>query len=48
MGRLALARPAISTPHPKERDTPVTEILYDTDADLSLIQSKKVAIVGYG
>ncbi|HQX36086.1 MAG TPA: ketol-acid reductoisomerase, partial [Microbacteriaceae bacterium] len=26
----------------------MTEILYDTDADLSLIQSKKVAIVGYG
>jgi ketol-acid reductoisomerase len=26
----------------------VTEIFYDSDADLSLIQSKKVAIVGYG
>jgi ketol-acid reductoisomerase len=26
----------------------MTEILYDADADLSLIQSKKVAIVGYG
>jgi ketol-acid reductoisomerase len=26
----------------------VTEIFYDTDADLSLIQGKKVAIVGYG
>jgi len=26
----------------------VTEIYYDKDADLSLIQSKKVAIVGYG
>ena len=26
----------------------MTEIFYDSDADLSLIQSKKVAIVGYG
>jgi len=26
----------------------VTEILYDADADLSIIQGKKVAIVGYG
>ena len=26
----------------------MTEIFYDADADLSLIQSKKVAIVGYG
>jgi len=26
----------------------VTEIYYDKDADLALIQSKKVAIVGYG
>jgi ketol-acid reductoisomerase len=26
----------------------VTEILYDADADLSIIQNKKVAIVGYG
>jgi ketol-acid reductoisomerase len=26
----------------------VTEIFYDADADLSLIQSKKVAVVGYG
>jgi len=26
----------------------VAEILYDADADLSIIQSKKVAIVGYG
>ncbi|QBR73989.1 ketol-acid reductoisomerase [Microbacterium sediminis] len=26
----------------------MTEILYDADADLSIIQSKKVAIVGYG
>jgi ketol-acid reductoisomerase len=25
-----------------------TEIFYDDDADLSLIQGKKVAIVGYG
>ena len=26
----------------------MAEILYDTDADLSIIQSKKVAVVGYG
>ncbi|MBN9169527.1 MAG: NAD(P)-binding domain-containing protein, partial [Microbacterium sp.] len=26
----------------------MTEIFYDQDADLSIIQSKKVAIVGYG
>jgi len=26
----------------------VTEIFYDQDADLSLIQSKKVAVIGYG
>ena len=26
----------------------MTEILYDADADLSLIQGKKVAVVGYG
>ncbi len=25
-----------------------TEIFYDADADLSIIQNKKVAIVGYG
>jgi ketol-acid reductoisomerase len=29
-------------------ETPVTEIHYDDNADLSIIQSKKVAIVGYG
>ena len=26
----------------------MTEIFYDNDADLSLIQGKKVAVVGYG
>ena len=26
----------------------MAEILYDTDADLSIIQGKKVAVVGYG
>lgn len=26
----------------------MTELIYDADADLSIIQSKKVAIVGYG
>jgi ketol-acid reductoisomerase len=26
----------------------VTEIVYDTDADLSIIQGKKVAVIGYG
>ena len=26
----------------------MTELIYDTDADLSIIQAKKVAIVGYG
>ena len=26
----------------------MTEIVYDNDADLSLIQGKKVAVIGYG
>ena len=26
----------------------MTEIFYDKDADLSLIQGKKVAVIGYG
>ncbi len=26
----------------------MTEIMYDGDADLSIIQSKKVAVIGYG
>ncbi|MET0806284.1 MAG: NAD(P)-binding domain-containing protein, partial [Lacisediminihabitans sp.] len=26
----------------------MTEIFYDNDADLALIQSKKVAVIGYG
>ena len=26
----------------------MTDIKYDTDADLGIIQSKKVAVVGYG
>lgn len=26
----------------------MAEIFYDSDADLSLIQSKKVAVIGYG
>ena len=26
----------------------MTEIVYDTDADLSIIQGKKVAVIGYG
>ena len=40
-----------ATPHrPPEprRHTLVTEIFYDNDADLSLIQGKKVAVIGYG
>ncbi|WP_292767013.1 ketol-acid reductoisomerase [Microbacterium sp. UBA3486] len=32
----------------KEKHIVSTEIFYDADADLSLIQGKKVAIVGYG
>ena len=32
----------------KQGETHMAEIFYDKDADLSLIQSKKVAIVGYG
>src|SRR5690606_788025 len=28
--------------------TPMAEIFYDKDADLSLIQGKKVAVIGYG
>ncbi|MFD1718185.1 ketol-acid reductoisomerase [Georgenia deserti] len=34
--------------HPERRRFTVAELYYDDDADLSLIQSKKVAIVGYG
>jgi ketol-acid reductoisomerase (EC 1.1.1.86) len=26
----------------------MTEIFYDKDADLSIIQGKKVAVIGYG
>ena len=26
----------------------MTDIVYDADADLSLIQGKKVAVIGYG
>src|SRR5690606_34261757 len=28
--------------------TPMAEIFYDKDADLSIIQGKKVAVIGYG
>ena len=35
------------TNHQQERNT-VTEIFYDKDADLALIQGKKVAVIGYG
>ncbi|MBR21659.1 MAG: ketol-acid reductoisomerase, partial [Leifsonia sp.] len=26
----------------------MTDVIYDKDADLSLIQGKKVAVIGYG
>src|SRR6478735_5715805 len=32
----------------KKEKPKIAEIFYDADADLSLIQGKKVAIVGYG
>ncbi len=43
-------RPAQLTSHTitKEKHTTMAEIFYDADADLSVIQGKKVAIVGYG
>ncbi|MCS5734964.1 ketol-acid reductoisomerase [Herbiconiux daphne] len=34
--------------HNNKEKNHVTEIFYDQDADLSLIQSKKVAVIGYG
>src|SRR4051794_19248777 len=30
------------------KEQPVTDIVYDSDADLSIIQGKKVAVIGYG
>src|SRR6476661_2244522 len=35
------------TPQPKEKAT-MAEMFYDDDADLSIIQGKKVAVIGYG
>src|SRR5690606_16094712 len=35
-------------PSSRQGESPMAEIFYDDDADLSLIQGKKVAIVGYG
>src|SRR5699024_11867937 len=32
----------------KLRRKPVAELFYDDDADLSIIASKKVAVIGYG
>ncbi len=41
------AEQTAKTPPTKEKHT-VAEIFYDDDADLSLIQGKKVAVIGYG
>ena len=38
--------PTRTTHH--ERDPPMAELFYDDDADLSLIQGRKVAVLGYG
>src|SRR3954451_10610819 len=35
-------------PHQHEGEAPVAEMFYDDDADLSLIQGKNVAVIGYG
>ena len=47
-----LTPPASSRPHPvrtTRRDLPVpATMFYDTDADLSLIQSRNVAVLGFG
>src|SRR5690606_5023557 len=32
----------------QHKENPVAEMYYDADADLSIIQGKKVAVVGYG
>ena len=37
-----------STPNRTKETTAVAEIFYDDDADLSIIQSRKVAVLGYG
>src|SRR5699024_3991556 len=37
-----------AAPHPKTKEHIVAEIYYDDNADLSVIQGKKVGIVGFG
>jgi ketol-acid reductoisomerase len=39
---------ASDLPKTTTRSSTVTEIFYDKDADLSIVQSKKVAVIGYG
>ena len=34
--------------YPYTKETPVAELFYDDDADLSIIQNRKVAVIGYG
>src|SRR6056297_1590923 len=34
--------------HPRLQELPMATIFYDQDADLSLIQGRKVAVLGYG
>src|SRR3954453_13540919 len=40
--------PRAEAPHQHEGEAPVAEMFYDDDADLSLIQGKNVAVIGYG
>ena len=40
--------PTAATRHRPEGEPTVAEMFYDDDADLSLIQGKKVAVLGYG
>jgi hypothetical protein len=40
--------PSLSPTHPREEPHPMAEVFYDDDADLSIIQGRKVAVLGYG
>src|SRR5690349_17097366 len=42
------ARSPSETRHLPEEHTAVADIFYDDDADLSLVQGKNVAVIGYG
>src|SRR5690606_7661046 len=44
----AEAQKVSPTEYTKTKEHPMAEIFYDNDADMSIIQGRKVAVIGYG